>query len=1603
MTHDDDRRERRKAGGRGVLGRADVWLGDLAVALEEIAPADEEGFWRIARLLGLGAGSGPGSGSASEEDLGPGSRAGARTVRRQDADGLPTPPQPSETAVLRLDMVPGGEPTPTAASSTDVRGPVAAAPDRTAGGPSPLPPDGAWKGDGARGGDGLLRSAAPAEGRVGRGTSVAHALDTTPRGDPDSAHEPGPPHHEEHLPPRVLVPAEPAHVWHQSWTRNALPRPDRELMRGQSPYTPLLARSSTVALLEAALSGTARDGDVEIEDVVELLARGLPLASLPRRVRRTLRHGVQVLVDHGPAMEPFARDQAELCKRVRALVGRDKTEELHFARSPLHGAGAGPSWTWEAYDPPPRGGAVLLLSDCGTIGLPGDHARSTPEEWRRFAESVRRGGARPLALVPVPQRRVPGWLSAVMPVLCWDRGTTVGRVAAQVGAWRECFGAPWTPFGSEGGPVSGHTDEDMTEERRILPPAPPAHAVDLATLLSTTVRVEPELMRAVRVALLPQADVGAESDLWFSEWVATRSARAMALRVDVQRALRPRLPEVLARCASPPGVAPADHLRDLITGCHRHLSPLMLIEEEVLWLVSRDEGDGAGVRRAEEALRSALRALVEDRGREAIADWIVSVGRRLPQRLRRTVTGWQFRSIASFLEPDTAVGAHAPDDIGCRDAALVVRAVAASGEAEVPDTHIAVRSVGDALHIGGDGEGRSDSLLISVPATDPVVLELRSGRDGCARPLHVSPGERVTVPGCTADTRLVAANGHVYDPFGALRSPLRGHAPHLDPHPASPPTVFLSSASRDPFSQMVRDQLDARLRRFGYEVRDLGELWPTPHRTDDATAAWPERMDAVVFLLDRELLGSSAVYDQIEILNAWAARSGVPKPFLVPLRDLPHTDRERLTRRVGAEERQWVMAVMNRPWMKDHPWGDGHAREFAEYTVSQVVPSVSDGPAPTGRDRNPFPTRYQLLARMLDKYLRRYSAHGDRGVLERAAGLFVPDPEAPLPGDEAAVLAFVLLARVWRQLAHLTGSVDYAYGAVRLLGRVVTRAQVATGPPGERGATRPFGQAVSELLRAWSDYLDLTDGTTLPDHVVAGLDEAVRLGREVLRTERRHVPFLELTACLAHVAANESWLRRHPEETEAAALLNLDAADAAHPGSRAPRIAAARTAARLAIAADAMPLAVRAHDRWFALLERTDWGRVDGAECTAVTEGVAGAAENAAACALAAGEPPAEVVRLLERGLAVHRVVLAARSLYGHDAGSCQPEWRRRSRLRREVARISAWSADEAPRMTGDEGPVAVLLASDVRGAALILDGGTVTLVSVPGLTAAAARRWTPGSPDMREALRPVVQELERGSRNGDASRTRRVFWCPTGPLSRLPVHEAWSPELDGAGAVPSYVSSLSEFLGAAHAGPAELSSTRARPVVVVSPGAHDTVWTARAEAEVRAIKSTGMDFDLLSGDQATRLAVLEAASDVEVVHLVGRPVPHHGGGWAIALADGPLIGADIAAADLSRTRLAVLSGYGESVGGGSEPDWDTLAGGLHRAGCRHVVTSLSPPGPSVRGVDEFVTRFYDALLDGDRLPRPGLAPFALQRASAAVHQPGRDRCLPHHVVHIGT
>ncbi|WP_327065451.1 hypothetical protein [Kitasatospora sp. NBC_01302] len=229
--------------------------------------------------------------------------------------------------------------------------------------------------------------------------------------------------------PLLLTPVAQEPVVLPDWSVPSLPAAAPRGPDAAGPRNlPLLAPRSTSAVLQAALSRAAWEGELDIARTVHRLATGRPLAQVPRHGVPTLRFGVQVLVDLGLGMEPFHRDQQELIGQVRNTVGRERTEIRYFEHSPLRGAGAGARLSWEEYSPPPRGTRVLVLSDLGLGGPALDRHRSTPGEWQALAARLARAGCTAVGFIPYPPGRWPRWASEVMELVHWDRRTTVGRV-----------------------------------------------------------------------------------------------------------------------------------------------------------------------------------------------------------------------------------------------------------------------------------------------------------------------------------------------------------------------------------------------------------------------------------------------------------------------------------------------------------------------------------------------------------------------------------------------------------------------------------------------------------------------------------------------------------------------------------------------------------------------------------------------------------------------------------------------------------------------------------------------------------------------------------------------------------------------------------------------------------------------------------------------------------------------------------------------------------------------------------------------------------------------------------------------------------------------
>ena len=253
-----------------------------------------------------------------------------------------------------------------------------------------------------------------------------------------------------------------------------------------------------------------------------------------------------------------------------------------------------------------------------------------------------------------------------------------------------------------------------------LPTAPGAGAFELATRLSIAVRIEPELLRAMRLAALPSLDVSAEADLWFSRWVRTRGADGIVLLPAVRAYLQGRLAELLAIQPERDRELPWQVLARI----HRSTSPALLLEERVAWLVARHGPDAAAA--VDEELRRALRALVVE-GRTGVADWFGRAWERLPPAARATPAEWQLWQVSADRLPRTRMG---------------------------------VRRDGSNLLLGNvSGAG---AAAIMVPDTDPRLLELSpAGR--APTTVAIRAGESSSIPVGPGAVRIRTARGDIYE------------------------------------------------------------------------------------------------------------------------------------------------------------------------------------------------------------------------------------------------------------------------------------------------------------------------------------------------------------------------------------------------------------------------------------------------------------------------------------------------------------------------------------------------------------------------------------------------------------------------------------------------------------------------------------------------------------------------------------------------------------------------------------------------------------------------------------------------------------------------
>lgn len=358
---------------------------------------------------------------------------------------------------------------------------------------------------------------------------------------------------------------------------------------------------------------------------------------------------------------------------------------------------------------------------------------------------------------------------------------------------------------------------------------------------------------------------------------------------------------------------------------------------------------------------------------------------------------------------------------------------------------------------------------------------------------------------------------------------------------------------------------------------------------------------------------------------------------------------------------------------------------------------------------------------------------------------------------------------------------------------------------------------------------------------------------------------------------------------------------------------------------------------------------------------------------------------------------------------------------------------DELARAAAD-GPVVLVNVADRRCDALVVADGRVTVVPLPELTLAelivrtssflsaiavltgpSAADVSPPQVRRRHALAraeivqildwlwrviavPVLDVALPTPTSADAEPTvggwPRLWWCPTGVLTLLPLHAA-GPAGGGDGVldrvVSSYTASLRALTHARRGGPTTPGPVDAALFVGMpqTPGLADLPGVAREEEIVR--RHLGRVRSLI-GPVASPATVLDVLPEQPVAHLSCHGTqdlrfPTRG---RLDLAGGALSVRDLWRPAGRPAALAVLSACETARGGAALPDEAlTLGTAFQLAGFRHVIGALWSIS------DALTVRLCADLYDGLAVSG-GIAP---ERAAVALHAAVRRlrAALPEH------
>ncbi|MEV7325457.1 CHAT domain-containing protein [Streptomyces sp. NPDC093970] len=553
-------------------------------------------------------------------------------------------------------------------------------------------------------------------------------------------------------------------------------------------------------------------------------------------------------------------------------------------------------------------------------------------------------------------------------------------------------------------------------------------------------------------------------------------------------------------------------------------------------------------------------------------------------------------------------------------------------------------------------------------------------------------------------------------------------------------------------------------------------------------------------------------------------------------------------------------------------------------------------------------------------------------VLEAAVEALPPGPDQQLALNNLALVV----------RGHDGGDRPQALRRARRIFREILAAAPANSRTGELASFNLALTLLEEHEQPGGNEPDTDDRLTEAEDLLRAAYSREFPGRHTSATVA-----CALARCLALRAAADG---RPGPHAEAVGLLRsvVEAAGGRTPGSRA---SAAAQLGRLHATTGDWAAAERAYARGIELLSAAAAPRSGRDAQERHIGAFFGLAADAAASALGAGDP-VRALELLETGRGL--LLPAPRGGPSRDS----------------------WPA------AADGRTVVVVNTGRLRCDALLVRDGAVTVVPLPGLDHATLVRQTgtflwgvqraqdPACPpeDLYKAqhvavpsvlrwlwnttVRPVLDALGLTGPPAAGARWPRIWWCPTGLMSFLPLHAAGEHRSmydgsTGASAIDRVVSSYAPTLRALATAARRADAVRggAGDLLVVAPETPGTAVLPQVPCEVAGIKGHRPGCTVLFGAEATKERILQEIPRHAWFHFAGHGtqnieiadsaslVPHdYGSGARLGLSD-------LGDLSLGKAQLAFLSACQTAVGHLALADEHThLAGLLQAVGFPHVV-----------------------------------------------------------------